>query len=188
MSRAIASRCLPRALLLLQRLHRAWRETTGVRQWLMEGCRPRCILASGLAARGALLDSFWKQRRIHSIALNRRIVGCPLPMSSPQKVSHQPLSLGQNIMAGAFAGMAELCCMWGPLPLRFTLFVCTPHALSLSPHLSPLMQVPTRRHQDPCAIGTCKQRLRFYRFQPPDHSAERRLSHALPRHFCPDEH
>ena len=40
-------------------------------------------------------------------------------MSSPQKVSQQPLSLGQNIMAGAFAGMAELCCMWGPLPLHF---------------------------------------------------------------------
>jgi hypothetical protein len=38
-----------RALLLLQRLHRAWRNATGVRQWLMGGCRPRCILASGLA-------------------------------------------------------------------------------------------------------------------------------------------
>jgi hypothetical protein len=32
-------------------------------------------------------------------------------MSSPQKLPPPPLSMGQNILAGAFAGMSELCCM-----------------------------------------------------------------------------
>ena len=36
----------------------------------------------------------------------------PLKMSSVQKPPLKPLTTTQNIMAGAFAGMAEICCMY----------------------------------------------------------------------------
>jgi hypothetical protein len=37
-------------------------------------------------------------------------------MSSVKKTP-QPLSFGQNVMAGAFAGMSELLCMYASFPV-----------------------------------------------------------------------